>query len=230
MSRTLKLLFCGFCAIGALGTSPARADEPTRYVVYVGLGGNPLAERARDFLTERLAVVTRWMAAPSRIRGFPGFDVRPLSSPRARLRGQTLVIIDGRIAGQEQNEANATVDIAALPSLSLLENPASRFRPVRGIVRVGERGNLSTSMGMYETIIMYSLLVRAFEERQPRLFGLVRVQLLNTIQRTRTELGGRMSFICLRTIERNVARMHADFANSAVRARATQLPQKELSC
>jgi hypothetical protein len=228
VQRRLKLLFCSFCAL-VLWAPPARAAAPSPYIVYVGFGGNQLAERARDFLEERLAIFSRWMGASSRIHGFPGFDVRPLSS-RGPLRGQALAIVDGRIGGQEQNEPQATVDIATLPSLSLLENPASRFRPVRGVVRVGARGNLSTSMGMYESIILYSLLVRAFEQRQPRLFGFVNAQLTDTIQRSRRELGYRLSFLCLRTIERNAARMRDDFSNSAARARATQLPQKELIC
>ena len=228
MQRPLRLPL--LLALALCWTRPALADPRPPYLVYAGFGQNPLAERARDYLSDQLEVFNRWLGAPIRIPAFPGFEVRPwpasgVTSGDPRI----LAIVDGRFAGQEQNEANARVDIGNSRTLSLLDNPASLFQPVRGVVRTGARGDLRTSMGMYETIIQYSLLVRAFEQSDRQLFAFVFAHLAGTIAQTRQELGTTLSFTCLRQIEQNAARMRGSW-DPAVRARAVSLPQKNLQC
>lgn len=227
MPRKLRGLIL---AVTILWARPALADERPPYMVYVGFGANQLAERARDYLSEQLRAFSVWLGAPTRMRTFPGFDVQPWpASGVSPTNPRVLAIVEGRFGGQEQNEANARINIGNSRSLSLLPNPASRFAPVRGLVRLGASGNLRTSMGMYETIIQYSLLVRAFEAGERQLFAFVATHLRNTIARTRGELGTTLSFRCLLQIEQNATRM-AESWNPALRASAVEQPQKDLQC
>jgi len=209
--------------------------------------------RARGALEYRLNLFRQWFnSRPGTRPHYPLFRVPYREHRPAEFRGTqrwprnvVAVVWASETRPVARMEPHAEVDIGRPGALSIADNPANVFHPVRGVIWLNRDGDRAAVIKMFEAIIIYGLLARASEQtiiardagnrplaRQlTQSVDLIAGHLVNTIIADARKEMGVASRRCLDFIHQSVTQISTRLAAPDVRARLRQSsPPKDIWC